>query len=59
MQMNKTCFISKHFVGVCNGTASTTAFTIMKDLSLAKTGAKGEFLINKVRILNDNYLNNL
>ncbi|KRT82864.1 hypothetical protein AMK59_4125, partial [Oryctes borbonicus] len=39
----------KHFIDICQGKTNAGNLTIMKDFSLMKTGAKGEFLINKIQ----------
>ena len=45
----KTIYYSQRFVDLCNGRIPVGGMTLMKDISLAKTGAKGEFLYNKVQ----------
>ncbi|KAI5716080.1 hypothetical protein M8J76_000656 [Diaphorina citri] len=39
------------FVALCEGRVDKGPMTMMKDISLAKTGAKGEYLYNKVQEL--------
>ncbi|KAI4467285.1 phytanoyl-coa alpha-hydroxylase [Holotrichia oblita] len=39
----------QHFLDICNGRVKGGHTTTMKDLSLMQTGAKGEFLINKIQ----------
>ncbi|KAK3919625.1 Phytanoyl-CoA dioxygenase, peroxisomal [Frankliniella fusca] len=39
----------KRFVDICEGNVDKGAMTLMKDVSLAKSGAKGEYLYNKVQ----------
>ncbi|KAJ1531825.1 hypothetical protein ONE63_000478 [Megalurothrips usitatus] len=39
----------KHFIDLCEGKFDKGLMTLMKDVSLAKTNAKGEFLYNKVQ----------
>lgn len=42
--------MKQHFIDLCNGKANARAvLMIMKDPSLKKTGAKGEYLINKMQ----------
>jgi hypothetical protein len=40
---------SQHFRDICNGKVDKGRITLMKDLSLAKTGAVGERLYNKIQ----------
>ncbi len=39
----------KRFVDLCEGRVPRGFMTLMKDISLAKTGAQGEYLYNKVQ----------
>ncbi|KAE8745082.1 hypothetical protein FOCC_FOCC008258 [Frankliniella occidentalis] len=39
----------KRFVDICEGKVDRGLMTLMKDVSLSKTGAKGEYLFNKVQ----------
>lgn len=43
------CYFRQHFIDICNGKVIGHPMMIMKDPSLKKTGAKGEYLINKVK----------
>ena len=41
--------IRQRFVDICDGKISKGNMTLMKDISLSKTNAKGEFLYNKIQ----------
>jgi phytanoyl-CoA hydroxylase len=42
-------FLRERFRGLCEGSIDKETMTMMKDISLMKTDAKGEFLYNKLQ----------
>lgn len=42
-------FSRQRFIDLCEGKVDRGLITMMKDISLAKTNAKGEYLYNKVQ----------
>lgn len=46
--MHNRSVCRQRFIDICNGTVDSSVMTVMKDPSLKKKNAKGEFLVNKV-----------
>lgn len=42
-------YCRQRFIDICDGKVQVGFMTLMKDISLAKTSARGEYLYNKVQ----------